>query len=327
MPPGAAAAKLGRVHESLTVLSAVLPVFGLVVVGFVVRKLNWLTEEADQSWMRVNVNLLLPALILDSTLGNPALAHINTVILAPVLGYALAGGGMLLAFAASRFAGCADEKSARTFGVAAGLQNYSYVPIPLALLLFGQETVGVVCMFVVGVEAAMWTVGVAVMTGAGVGRDWRNVVNAPLIAIVVALALNAVGAQSHIPGPVNTMMHWLAECAVPSALLLIGAVVADHLHEFHTPRAARMIVAAVVFRLGLMPWLFLLAAKFLPMSPELRRVLVIEAAMVSAVFPIAMAKHYGGHPPTALRVVLSTSVVGLVTIPLWIRFGLKFVGL
>jgi malate permease and related proteins len=56
-------------------------------------------------------------------------------------------------------------------------------------------------------------------------------------------------------------------------------------------------------------------------------VLVLEAAMASAVFPIAMAKHYGGDPATALRVVLSTSLVGFMTIPLWIRFGLSFVGL
>jgi len=65
-----------------TVLNAVAPVFGLAVVGFGVRKLNWLTEEADQNWMRVNINLLLPALILDSTLGNSALKQIHTVILA-----------------------------------------------------------------------------------------------------------------------------------------------------------------------------------------------------------------------------------------------------
>ena len=32
------------------------------------------------------------------------------------------------------------------------------------------------------------------------------------------------------------------------------------------------------------------------------------------------------HPALALRIVLSTSVVSLVTTPLWIRFGLKWVG-
>ena len=54
---------------------------------------------------------------------------------------------------------------------------------------------------------------------------------------------------------------------------------------------------------------------------------MLEAAMPAAVFPIVMAKHYGGDPATAVRVVVATSLVGLLTIPLWIRFGMHFVGL
>jgi len=49
--------------------------------------------------------------------------------------------------------------------------------------------------------------------------------------------------------------------------------------------------------------------------------------MPAAVFPIIMARHYQGDPATAMRVVIGTSVVGLVTIPLWIRFGMHLVGL
>jgi hypothetical protein len=68
-------------------------------------------------------------------------------------------------------------------------------------------------------------------------------------------------------------------------------------------------------------------AKFLPASPELKRVIVLEAAMPAAVFPIVMARHYAGDPATAMRVVIGTTVVGLMTIPLWIRFGMQFLGL
>jgi predicted permease len=48
--------------------------------------------------------------------------------------------------------------------------------------------------------------------------------------------------------------------------------------------------------------------------------------MPAAVFPIIMARHYGGDPPTALRVVMSTSAASILTIPLWLRFGIKFAG-
>jgi len=76
------------------------------------------------------------------------------------------------------------------------------------------------------------------------------------------------------------------------------------------------VFVSCALRLGILPVLFLLLAKYLPCSLELKRVITIQAAMAAAVFPIVMAKHYGGDPATALRVVLGTSLVGLVTIPL-----------
>ena len=84
---------------------------------------------------------------------------------------------------------------------------------------------------------------------------------------------------------------------------------------------------ACLVRLGILPMLFLLLPRWLDLSLEMKRIVVLEAAMPSAVFPIVMAKHYGGDPSTALRIVVATSLVGLITIPLWIRFGLNFVGL
>jgi predicted permease len=84
---------------------------------------------------------------------------------------------------------------------------------------------------------------------------------------------------------------------------------------------------ACALRLGVLPFLFLLASKYLPLSLEMKRILVLEAAMPAAVFPIVMTRHYGGDSATALRIVVATSLLGFITIPLWIRFGMKFVGL
>jgi len=144
---------------------------------------------------------------------------------------------------------------------------------------------------------------------------------------VLALVLNELGLNAHLPGPMLTGIHWLGQCAIPMALLLIGAVVADHLHEFHSQSGWRVMGVAVLMRQGVLPLLLLLAIRYLPASVELKRVLVLEAAMPAATFPIVMSRLYPGDPATAVRVVIATSLVGLATIPLWIRFGLKFVGL
>ncbi len=49
--------------------------------------------------------------------------------------------------------------------------------------------------------------------------------------------------------------------------------------------------------------------------------------MPSAVFSVIVARIYGGQPLVAMQIVVGTTTVGLFTIPLWIRFGLQFVGL
>jgi predicted permease len=84
---------------------------------------------------------------------------------------------------------------------------------------------------------------------------------------------------------------------------------------------------ACLIRLGILPLLFLGGAFLLSGPVELRRVMVLQAAMPSAVFPIIMARHYGGDSITAVRVVVVTTVLGLITIPLWIRAGMHWLAL
>lgn len=312
--------------QTTTILNAVVPVFGVMALGVLIRRLNWLTEEADKSLMRVCVNVLLPCLILDKSLGNPALSQASNLLLAPLIGYLLVALGIWVAWLAQPLHGLREPAERRTFAVTVGMHNYGYVPLPLALLLFDQKTAGVLFLHIIGVEMAMWTLGVMVFSG-GAARDWRKLLNAPLFAIVFAIIINALGWDVHEPQVISTGIHWLGGCAIPLALILIGAIMADHIGDFHSAHGWRVMGVGVALRIGLLPVAFLLVAKLLPMTTEHQRVLVLEAAMPTAVFPVVLAKLYKGDPATAMRAVLSTAVISLVTIPLWLKFGMKWVGL
>ena len=309
-----------------TVIVAVLPVFVVVLTGLTLRKVNWLTEEADHSLIRLTVNILQPALILDSVLKNDALKQAANVALPPTLGFALCAAGMVIAVALARFWGLRDATSAGTFGLCAGLQNYGYVPIPLIIALFDQDTLGVLFVHNLGVDIAMWTVGLLLLRPPGQGAAWKRLISPPVLAIVAGVILNAAGAYQYIPRFVLDSIRILGQCALPMGLILVGATMADQLKGFQSRQGLGVMTGACVVRLGLLPLLFLLAAKFLPLSVELKRVLVVQAAMPSAVFPVVMAKHYGGDQGTAIRVVAATSIVSLVTIPFWLKFGLEWIG-
>lgn len=316
-----------------TILEALLPVFMLMLAGFVLRRVRWLTEEADQSLLKICVNVLLPCLIFESVLGNPALHRPENLLWPPLVGIALVLVSIGIAAGVARLVRIEGPAERRTFALTTGLQNYGYVPLPLCILLFDPGTVGVLLVHNVGVELVLWTVGVAVLSGRGFRGGWRKVINAPLIALALALLLNAgaslfqITVAPHVGTVPMTAIHWLGQCAIPLALLLIGATVADHFSEIRGGHALRVVTAAIIVRLAIMPILFVAAARWLPCSIELKRVLIVEGAMAAAVLPIALSKHYGGDPRTALQVVLSTSCAGLVTIPLWIQFGGKLAGL
>jgi predicted permease len=122
------------------------------------------------------------------------------------------------------------------------------------------------------------------------------------------------------------VIHLSAACAIPLGLMLIGATLVEYLGRPRELYDTRVTLASIFLRLGLLPVAFLLLAKFLPCPVELKRVIVIEAAMPAGILPIVIARHYGGQPLTAVQVVVATTVVGLLVIPLWLRVGLAWVG-
>jgi malate permease and related proteins len=319
------------VSEFLTVLTAVLPVFCIAGAGVLLRQLKWLTEEADASLLRVTVNVLTPCLIFDSILGNAAFAEPGNVWLPPLIGFGTVALGIPFAMLLRGATGLRDEPARRTFTFAVSIYNYGYVPIPLILSLFKGEvarnTLAVLFVHNIGVELALWSFGLILIGGGTLRKNWRKILNAPFFAIVLTLALNFIIGQRHVPDFVLKTAHMLGQCAIPLGILLIGATMADYVHEFQSARGIRLASVSCLLRLGILPVLFLLLAKYLPCSLELKRVIVIQAAMPAAVFPIIIAKHYGGDAAVALRVVLGTSLVGFITIPLWLRFGMKWVGL
>ncbi len=312
-------------NEYWTVLGAVLPVFLVTLLGGVIRRVNWLTEEADQSLMRVVVNVLVPALILDSLLGNPALSDTRNVLIAPLVGFATIVGGLYIAYAAAPLFGLKETVRRRTFAFTIGIYNYGYIPIPLAILLFDRETLGVLFLHNLGVEVAIWTVCLSLLRGAGGGGNLKALINPPILAVMAGLLAHYLGLHPFMPEFVLTSLELLGASAIPLALLLIGATMADNLGEFDPTRGGATVAGSAVLRLGVLALLFLFLAAILPVGQELRQVIVLQAAMPPAVFPLIMAKHYGGHVATALRVVFWTSFIGLLTIPLWIRFGLHLI--
>jgi predicted permease len=306
-------------------LQIVAPVFVVMALGYLMRKIGILSSEADRSLTRLVVTLLAPSLAFDAIIGNDALAKPQNWMLPPVLGF----GSIVLGIAVSRWGAklfrVPEGDSRRTFVFTNSLHNYGYIPLPLCNALFDRDTMGVLFAYYLGVELAFWSIAFAQLTGHRERGSWRHALNPPIIAIPTAILLNALGAKAWIPPSIATTFHLLAVCAIPLALLLSGALIADYINKESLRHGSRIIVASATVRIGFLPALILLFTKIAPLDVTLKSVLVVQAAMPAAIFPIVVTKAYHGDMPTALQVVLGTSLIGLITIPLWIGFGLQWI--
>jgi len=172
---------------------------------------------------------MFPCLILDKIPGNPALSGWSNLALARWSGFfGTVALGMALGVGIERLNGLKDSKEARTFAATIGVYNYSYVPVPLAMLLFGDKT-SVAFHPQCRADSGHVDAGSdGCLPALAWGRDWRKILNAPLVAIILALVLERSRFDAFVPKSVVTGIHG-SVCALPVALLLIGAVVADQL--------------------------------------------------------------------------------------------------
>jgi predicted permease len=313
---------------TVLIFTAVIPIFLVIGSGFFARRVGWLDRDADRSLMTVVVNLLYPALIFSYVLGNEALRSPSNAVLPPLIGFttivAAFGVNMLLA----RRLKIGDPKECRTFAFTTGMQNYGYFPIPIIALLFDRETTGVLLVHNVGVEMAMWALGVGFILSANDPKSiWRRVFSAPVISILIAVPLNWMKVDLYLPNFCFEALNLLGKCAIPLGLLLIGATFADLAQGVRLFERIRIPITACILRLGIFPVVFLFIVFLFPFSKELKQVLIVQAAMPCAVFPIVLARHFDGSAEVALKVVLGTTIVSLITIPIWITVGLKVLAL
>jgi malate permease and related proteins len=312
--------------ELAIVVQATLPVFVLVGLGALLRRLRWLTTAADTSLLVLTVNLLTPCLILDKVLGSAALARASTVLLAPAVGFVVVGLSVAVSFAAAHLFGIRTEPIRRTFAFSTGLQNYGYFPLPLALTLYGDDTAAVLFVHNLGVETALWTIGIVVLAGIPWRAALRRVLSPPAIAIVAAVVLNVTVGRDGIPTFVMESVTLIGSAAIPLGLLLTGATMADHARNVGGAGSVRTVLLSCALRLGILPLFYCLALWGLNADIELERVFVLQAAMPAAVIPIILAKHYRGDSITALRIVFATTFVSLLTLPMWIHFASRWLG-
>lgn len=306
------------------ILLATLPVFLIVLTGCGCRYFGLVTETSERSLMRVVLLVLYPCFILSKIPGNESLGNLVNVALALGCGMALTSLGLLVAYLTGVLWRMEPGKTRNTFTLATAIQNYGFIPIPLLMALFpdrAEAALGVLFVHNLGLELVLWTAGIVVVSGSHQGA-LKRLINGPSVAILIGLLLNFTGAYRALPAPLVTSMNQLGDCCIPISLLLVGVSLAGVLMSSGISIDWRVITGSLMARFLVLPIAFLSTALLMTGFPELHLVLLVEAAMPAAIFPIVIAKHFDGEPSVAVQVCIATSVASLLMTPVLLVIGI-----
>ena len=215
--------------DLLGIFIAVLPPFFLMIVGGWSRKQNWLPSQKDASMSRFIVCVLYPCFIIFQVLNSHADVTFSEYWVTPSFGFGAIAIGFLIARIVGKFLALSTEEN-RAFSFCSGIFNYGFFAIPVASMIFGQELIVKIILFNLGVEVAIWTVGIWVLTSSKF--DPIKLFNPPAISVFIALGLKSMGGVELLPLPVWEVIAMIGQCSIPLGLMVIGAGFFDLFKKF-----------------------------------------------------------------------------------------------
>lgn len=216
----------------------------------------------------------------------------------------------------------------RTFAFASGTNNFGYLGIPVTAALFDRDVVGVLLVHNVGVEAAVWTVGVAVLAGKPGHSGLRNILQPIPFALFAALLLNFTGLGATAPVQfAQGCCHAIGECAIPVGTLLTGIYLHEALQGFRLLAEPRLTLGIATVRWLLMPAAPPAGRGHAHQRPSLHKVMLVQAAMPAGMFTFLIVEMFGGQVQVSLRYAVVTMLACPVITPVWLYLGARFLGI
>ena len=118
-----------------------------------------------------------------------------------------------------------------------------------------------------------------------------------------------------LPEPIFRSFHYLGSMTTPLAMLFIGIAMSKT--NWKEIALGKELVAAMLGRYLICPWIVFLIIPFFHLEPMMEKVFVIMAAMPAMTNTAIVAKSYGGDYKYAAMLTAVSTVLAIVVIPFY----------
>lgn len=304
------------------VASKLVTLFIYVILGYIVCRRKIISEVFCDGISRFLMTVTLPCLILTTFETEYTAERLIQAGQIYVLSMIFLGASIGLGYlSAWIFRISPEAKSVWVYAVA--FPNHAFMGWPVMSAVFGNEAIFYAAFANLAFSTYAYTFGIWLMKRNGKGSDqkehhsMREYIITPVnMAIVVGLILFIT--QWNLPEPVNNAVRGLSDLTTPLAMFYVGTIltkssIRDVLGDWRTYICSLM-------RLVIIPVLVLIIARPLAPDPIVYGVLVIGHAMPVAGFCAIFAGEYGNDVVLASKFIFITTLLCIVTIPVFALF-------
>lgn len=299
-----------------TVFNQVLILFFIMIIGFIAKKSGIFNSTVNKKLSELLLKVTSPLLVISSFQVDFTQDILMNVLI--VFAFAMSAHIVSILLGQVLFRRC-DTESCKIMKFAAVYSNCGYMGFPLLASLFGNIGVLYGSVYIAAFNIFLWTNGVMIFSDTK--KLDRNTIkkvllNPGIVSVVIGILLFIFSLK--LPAPVASAVEMVGSMTSPLSMLIIGATIADcELKKLFRGWNLYYINAV---RLILIPLLAFVVLKLVGLPDMLLKVCVLVVAMPIATTTAIFAELYDSDSIFASRTVVFSTLLSIITIPLFMLF-------
>ncbi len=285
--------------------------FLLVAVGVILRKKNIIPKQGTAILTDLVIYLVLPCNIIYSFFIEFNLETLKSFIIILVISCSIQFGCLILSntlYIRQK----PGIKKVLQYGTVCS--NAGFMGNPIAQEVFGSSGLLLASIYLIPLRIVMWSAGVSYFTESPDRKTViKKVMTHPCI-VAVYIGLLIMLFQISLPAFLENTIKDISGCTTALSMILIGTILAEVNVK---TMISKTIIYYAFIRLILIPLLVLAGCGLFKINTLLTGVSVLLAGMPAGSTTAILAAKYDGDSIFATKCVVFTTLVSMITIPLW----------
>jgi malate permease and related proteins len=289
----------------------ILSIFVIMAVGFVAKKVRAVDAPFLRGLSSFMMNIALPfALIagLDRSIPKSVLPELGMMALWSIAIYAVE-----IVFATFAYRNFPDHQR-RILSFVTVFTNCAFMGLPVAQSIAGARGLMFASIYNLAYGVLIYTYGVSLFQDKSSPGQWKKVIlNPGILATFIGLGLWFL--PFALPAFLLDSIGLMGKLQTPLAMFVVGANIADI--PIEKALFGRALLLSVAVRLLILPLAVLGVIRLTGATGTAPQTALILTSMPAAAQSVIISEQMGGDSTFASEVVLATTVLSIVTIPIF----------